>query len=82
MYNKNLKKNKKLDFKDFLLTKNFPDPDLLIRSGGFNRLSDFMIYNLTFTELFFTKKLWPDLKKQDLLKILNKFYLIERKFGL
>ena len=68
--------------KDFLLTKNIPDPDLLIRSGGFSRLSDFIIYQSTFTELFFTKKLWPDLTKRDLLNIFNKYYAIERKFGL
>jgi len=68
--------------KDFLLTKNIPDPDLLIRSGGFSRLSDFIIYQSTFTELFFTKKLWPDLTKKDLLNIFNKYYAIERKFGL
>lgn len=68
--------------KDFLLTKNIPDPDLLIRSGGFSRLSDFIIYQSTFTELFFTKKLWPDLTKRDLLNIFNKYYSIERKFGL
>ena len=57
-------------------------PDLLIRSGGFSRLSDFIIYQSTFTELFFTKKLWPDLTKRDLLNIFNKYYSIERKFGL
>ena len=68
--------------KDFLLTKNIPDPDLLIRSGGFSRLSDFIIYQSTFTELFFTKKLWPDLTKRDLSNIFNKYYAIERKFGL
>ena len=47
----------KLYLKDYLLTKNIPDPDLLIRSGGFSRLSDFIIYQITFTELIFTKKL-------------------------
>ena len=82
-YHLNLKKNNiKKNFKDFLLTKNFPDPDILIRTGGYSRLSDFIIYQSSFTELFFTKKLWPDLSKNDLLKIFNKFYLLERKFGL
>ena len=75
------KKNKKI-FSEFLLTKNLPDPDILIRTGGFSRLSDFIIYQSTFTELFFTNKLWPDLSKKDLLRIFNKFYLLERKFGL
>ena len=82
-YHLNLKKNyRKKNFKDFLLTKNLPDPDILIRTGGYSRLSDFIIYQSTFTELFFTKKLWPDLSKNDLLKIFNKFYYLERKFGL
>ncbi len=81
-YNSVYSKKNKVKFEDFLLTNNYPDPDILIRSGSFNRLSDFMIYNLSFTELFFTRKLWPDLKKQDLLKIIEKYYLIERKFGL
>ena len=79
---KNKSKNGKLLLKDYLLTKSFPDPDLLIRSGGFARLSDFIIYQSTFTELFFTKKLWPDLTKRDLSKIINKYQSIERKFGL
>ena len=82
-YHLNQKKNyTKKNFKDFLLTKDFPDPDILIRTGGHSRLSDFIIYQSTFTELFFIKKLWPDLSKNDLLKIFNKFYLLERKFGL
>ena len=58
------KKIKNIKFEDFLLTKNIPDPDILIRTGGFKRLSDFLIYQSSFTELFFTKKLWPDLKKK------------------
>ena len=74
--------NKKKKFKDFLLTKNIPDPDILIRTGGYSRLSDFIIYQTTFTEFFFTNKLWPDLSKKDLFKIFNKYYLLERKFGL
>ena len=81
-YYSNKKNYKNYLLKDFLLTKNIPDPDLLIRSGGFSRLSDFIIYQSTFTELFFTKKLWPDLTKRDLLNIFNKYYAIERKFGL
>ena len=81
-YNLYKKKSKrKYQLNNFLLTKKIPDPNLLIRSGGFSRLSDFMIYQSTFTELFFIKKLWPDLSRNDLLKILNKYYSIERKFG-
>ena len=74
--------NKKSKFENFLSTKNIPDPDILVRTGGFKRLSDFMIYQSSFTELFFTKKLWPDLKKNDLSKIFNKYLNTERKFGL
>ena len=74
--------NSKSSLKDYLLTKNIPDPDLLIRSGGFSRLSDFIIYQITFTELIFINKLWPDITKRDLSKILNKYHSIERKFGL
>ena len=65
-----------------LSTKNIPDPDILIRTGGYRRLSDFMIYQSSFTELFFTKKLWPDLKNNDLSKIFHKYLNTERKFGL
>ncbi len=69
-------------FEDFLLTNNIPDPDILIRTGGYSRLSDFIIYQSTFTELFFSNKLWPDFKKSDLSNMINKFYFLERKFGL
>ena len=72
----------KIKFEDFLLTNNIPDPDILIRTGGYSRLSDFIIYQSTFTELFFSNKLWPDFKKSDLSNIINKFYFLERKFGL
>ena len=83
-YHLNLKSkmNNKYKFEDFLLSKNIPDPDILIRTGGFSRLSDFLIYQSTFTELFFTNKLWPEFTKNDLTKILYKFYFLERKFGL
>jgi len=59
-----------------------PDPDLLIRTGGFQRLSNFLLLNISYTEIFFTKTLWPDLSKIELLKIFDKFYKIERKYGL
>ena len=70
------------DFKNNMLTYSIPDPDILIRTGGFKRLSDFMLYQLSFTELFFSKKLWPDLKKSDIQKIIDNFKSIERKFGI
>lgn len=58
------------------------EPDILIRTGGFQRISDFFLFNISFTELFFTKKLWPDFNKNDFSKILNKYKKIERKFGI
>ena len=76
------RKMKKSDhFSNNLLTNNIPDPDILIRSGGFSRLSNFMLYQLSFTELFFIKKLWPDITNQDIVKIIEKYHLIDRKFG-
>jgi len=69
------------NFKKFLLTNSLPDPDLIIRTGGFNRLSDFLLYQSSFTELFFVKKLWPDFKTSDLNNIIKKFRMIKRKFG-
>lgn len=56
-------------------------PEMLIRSGGFKRISNFILYQLSFTELFFTKKLWPDFSIVDLNKIILKYESIERKFG-
>ena len=82
-YHQNCKDNKqKLKFNNFLLTSGVPDPDILIRSGGFRRLSDFIIYQSSFTELFFLKKLWPELNINDVSKIFIKYHTIERKFGL
>ena len=68
-------------FTRHLLTNNLPDPDLLIRTGGFSRISNFFLYQIAFTELFFIKKLWPDLKKADINKIILKYRNTERKFG-
>ena len=65
-----------------LLTKNFPDPEILIRTGGYQRISDFMLYQLAFTELFFLKKLWPDISNSDVRAVISKYKLINRKFGL
>ena len=74
--------NNYLKFDSLLMTKGIPDPDILIRTGGYNRLSDFLLYKLTFTELYFLKKLWPELNKNDLSKIIINYNSIERKFGL
>ena len=64
-----------------LFTKNIIDPDILIRTGNTQRLSNFMLWQLAYTEIFFEKKLWPDFKNNDFKKILNKFRLIKRNFG-
>ena len=71
-----------LSFSKILNTKNLPNPDLLIRTGGFQRLSNFMLYQLAFTELYFTKKLWPELSNTDLDKYIKNYHRIDRKFGL
>ena len=64
-----------------LYTKNMHHPDILIRTGGHQRLSNFMLWQLAYSELFFLKKLWPDFNSQDLLKIINKFKKSKRNFG-
>jgi len=64
-----------------LYTQNIPDPELLIRTGGQNRLSDFMLWQMSYTEIFFLKKLWPDFNKNDFKKILQEYKKIKRNFG-
>ena len=68
-------------FKNFLKSSSIPDPDMLIRSGGFKRLSDFFLYQVSFTEFFFTNTLWPDLKKSNIKNFIKQFNEIDRKFG-
>ena len=65
----------------YLYTKNIPDPEILIRTGNTNRLSNFLIWQSIYTEIFFEKKLWPDFKYEDLNKIMNRFSNIKRNFG-
>ena len=64
-----------------LYTSDIPDPDILIRTGNTKRLSNFLLWQLAYSEIFFEKKLWPDFNENDYLKILNKFKLIKRNFG-
>ena len=66
---------------DKSLHANFPFPDILIRTGGQNRLSNFMLWQLAYAEIFFLEKLWPDFVKSDLKKIIGKFHKIKRNFG-
>ena len=69
------------NFIKFLQTKNIPDPDLLIRTGNTKRLSNFLLWQLAYSEIFFVKKLWPDFKQNDYIKILTKFKKIKRNYG-
>ena len=64
-----------------LYTKNLPNPDILVRTGGHQRLSNFMLWQMAYTELFFLKKLWPDFNSKDLKRIIEKFKKIKRNFG-
>tara|TARA_B100000029_G_scaffold409615_1_gene411237 strand:- start:24 stop:701 length:678 start_codon:yes stop_codon:yes gene_type:complete len=64
-----------------LYTANMPDPDILIRTGNTNRLSNFLLWQLSYAEIFFIKKLWPDFKKKDFYSILREYKKIKRKFG-
>ena len=79
---KRLKKKIKIsNFEKNLYTKNIPDPDLLIRTGGHKRLSNFMLWQLAYAELFFMDKLWPDFNSTDLKKIIIKYKKTKRNFG-
>lgn len=83
-FKKSIKQKKKITvnlIQENLYTKNIPDPELLIRTGGQNRLSDFMLWQMSYTELFFLKKLWPDFNANDFKKILNEYRKIKRNFG-
>jgi undecaprenyl diphosphate synthase len=66
---------------DNLFTRNIPNPDLLIRTGNTKRLSNFLLWQIAYTEIFFEKKLWPDFKKKDYTKIINEFKSLKRNFG-
>jgi len=83
---KKIHKNKKNKISEQLIsnnlyTKNMPDPDILVRTGGEKRLSNFLLWQLSYAELFFIKKSWPDFNFFDLKKIVDKFNGIKRRFG-
>ncbi len=65
----------------YLETRNLPDPDFLIRTGNTNRLSNFLLWQLAYSEIFFEKKLWPDFNEKDYNKIIKKYKSIKRNFG-
>ena len=78
------KKNNTINIKNFekeLYTKDMPHPDILIRTGGTKRLSNFLLWQLAYTEIFFIKKMWPDFNESDYYKIINSYYKIKRNFG-
>ena len=80
-----LGKNKELinekNVRKYLQTRNIPDPEILIRTGNTKRLSNFLLWQLAYSEIFFEKKLWPDFNEKDFGKILNKYQKIRRNFG-
>ena len=82
---KKLKKSKKKinekNLSQYLLTKNIPDPQILIRTGDTKRLSNFLLWQMAYTEIFFIKKLWPDFNESDFNKIIKKYKSIKRTFG-
>ncbi len=78
------KQNIKINEKTFtqnLYTKNMPDPEILIRTGGAKRLSNFLLWQLAYTEIFFIDKMWPDFNEKDFNNVIKKFYSIKRNFG-
>tara|TARA_B100001287_G_C22639714_1_gene509450 strand:- start:511 stop:1218 length:708 start_codon:yes stop_codon:yes gene_type:complete len=68
-------------FKQYLSTKNVPDPELLIRTSGEYRISNFLLWEVAYSELYFTKKLWPDFRKEDLKNAIFDYQNRERRFG-
>ena len=78
------KKKKEININNFekeLYTRDIPDPEILIRTGGTKRLSNFLLWQLAYTEIFFIDKLWPDFNENDFNEIIKKFYNIKRNFG-
>ena len=81
---KKIKNIKTVTIKDFernLYTKNIPDPDILIRTGGTKRLSNFLLWQSAYTEIFFIKKLWPDFNEKSFNEIIKSYYKIKRTYG-
>ena len=79
--NKKKMKFNEININKYLFTKDMPDPDILIRTGNTQRLSNFMLWQIAYTEIFFEKKLWPDFNLNDFRKIIYKFKLLKRNFG-
>ena len=83
-FNKLNKNNEKFNEKNitkYLQTKNIPDPELLIRTGNTKRLSNFLLWQIAYTEIFFEKKLWPEFNEKDYSRIIKNFKKVKRNFG-
>ena len=82
---KKLQKNKKRinekNIENFLYTKNIPDPDIMIRTGNTKRLSNFLLWQLAYSEIFFEKKMWPDFNDKDYLKVIKEYKNLKRNFS-
>ena len=78
---KNKKKINVNSLKKNLYTSHLPDPDILIRTGGHKRLSNFMLWQLAYAEIYFLDKLWPDFNDKDLKRVINNFKKVKRNFG-
>jgi undecaprenyl diphosphate synthase len=78
---KNNKKINEKNLKKYLQTQNIPDPEILIRTGNTKRLSNFLLWQLAYTEIFFEKKLWPEFNEEDYIKIIKSYKKIKRNFG-
>ena len=71
----------KKNLKKYLQTHNTPDPEILIRTGNTKRLSNFLLWQIAYTEIFFEKKLWPEFNKNDYIKVIKSYKKIKRNFG-
>ena len=83
-FKKLIKKKENINEKNinkYLHTKNVPDPDILIRTGNTKRLSNFLLWQIAYTEIFFEKKLWPEFNENDYTRIIKKFKKVKRNFG-
>ena len=78
---KNNKRINEKNIENFLYTKNIPDPDIMIRTGNTKRLSNFLLWQLAYSEIFFVRKMWPDFNDKDYLKIIKEYKNLKRNFG-